>query len=459
MPPPLALFLWLVLLLALLWFDPARVPKTSAALWVPLIWMFFLGSRAPTLWLSGKGGQVAGALEEGTPLDHSIYLALILLAIGILVSRSLRWGAFLTHNAALTAMLVFALVSVCWSDYSFIAFKRWFRDLGSYLVILVVLSDPQPLEAIRTLIRRLCYLLIPLSVVLVKYFPDIGRAYDFWTGTATYSGATTSKNMLGTACLLSGLFFFWDTVTRWADRKERRTKRIILVNVGFIAMTIWLLYMCDSATSRLCLILGCLVIAAAHSKGSQRHPGFLKVMIPSAYLLYVVLAFGLGLNAQLAASVGRDPTLTGRTHIWDAVLSIHTDPLLGVGYQSFWLGPRLERVWSTYGGVINETHNGYLDVYVNLGYIGVFLVIGFLIAAYRNIWRRLKPFSILGSLTLAVWTILLFYNITEAAFEGGLLWMTLLLGAISLPQHAMHRVPSVAAFEGTEASEQLPVVS
>ena len=56
--------------------------------------------------------------------------------------------------------------------------------------------------------------------------------------------------MLGVLCLISGIFFFWDTVTRWPERKERRTKRIILVNVAFIAMTLWLLNLSSSATSQ-----------------------------------------------------------------------------------------------------------------------------------------------------------------------------------------------------------------
>jgi len=47
MPPSLALFLWLVLLLLLLRFDPARDPETSLALWVPVIWLFIDGSRLP----------------------------------------------------------------------------------------------------------------------------------------------------------------------------------------------------------------------------------------------------------------------------------------------------------------------------------------------------------------------------------------------------------------------------
>ena len=72
----------------------------------------------------------------------------------------------------------------------------------------------------RTLLRRLCYLLIPLSVLLVKYYPQIGRQYDYWQGTAMYVGPTTSKNMLGVLCLIGGLFFFWDTVTALVRAQE-----------------------------------------------------------------------------------------------------------------------------------------------------------------------------------------------------------------------------------------------
>jgi exopolysaccharide production protein ExoQ len=459
MPPSLALFLWLIFLLGLLLFDPAREPKTSLALWVPVVWMFILASRLPSQWLGGQAGYSSERLEEGSPLDRTILSVLILLAIGILMSRSFQWGAFFARNAALTAFLSFALLSAVWSDFSFITFKRWFRDLGNYVMILVPLSDPRPVEAVRTLLRRLCYLLIPLSVVLVKYYPDLSRSYDSWSGVAYYSGATTSKNMLGILCLVSGLFFFWDTVTRWPERKQGRTKQIIVVNAVLMCMTLWLLNMCDSATSRLCLALGCLVIAAAHSKASQRRPAFLKTLIPAGFLLYLILAFGFDINSQVAGAMGRDPTLTGRTDIWKILLSMHTNPLLGTGYESFWLGPRLAWVWEKYAPGLNEAHNGYLEVYLNLGLIGLFLLAVFLISSYRTICRRLEPFSSLGSLSLALWTILLFYSVTEAGFRSGLMWVVFLMGAIAVPGLAQDRVHSLTAFDNTEAMEALHVSS
>ena len=181
--------------------------------------------------------------------------------------------------------------------------------------------------------------------------------------------------MLGVLCLVSGLFFFWDTVTRWSQRKERSTKRIILINFVWIGMTLWLLNLASSATARVCLVIGCIVIIAARSEWAKRHPGFLKALIPATFCLYLILAYGFDINGELAGAVGRDPTLTDRTKIWSLVLSMHTNPLVGAGYESFWLGPRLQKIWQVFGP-LNESHNGYLEVYLNLGLIGVTLLPG-----------------------------------------------------------------------------------
>lgn len=439
MSPTLALAAWLVLFLALLYFDPAKVRGTSPALWVPVIWMFIVESRLPSQWLGGIGPQLASAearaLEEGNSLDRIVYTALIVLAIGILISRSFKWGAFFTRNPALTSFLLFGLMSLFWSDYPFIASKRWFRDVGNYLVLLIVFSDSMPLDAVRTFLRRLHYATVPLSVVLVKYFPLVGVQYSIWTGGAEYTGVATSKNMLGVVCMTSGLFFFWDTVTRWAERKQWRTRRILIVNLALIAMTLWLLYISNSATSRVCLTIGCLVILALHSRWGKRHPTFLRVLMPASFFLYLILAYGFGLSGELASQVGRDPTLTGRTVIWNAVLSTHTNPLVGTGYESFWLGPRLNQVWQL-ATPINETHDGYLDVYVNLGFVGLFLLGALLISSYRNICKNLTPFSSLATLSAALWTIALFYNVTEAAFSASFMCLTFLVGTIVVPRMA-----------------------
>jgi hypothetical protein len=88
MPPFLALILWFILLVALFWWDPARESKTPPALWVPLILMFIMGSRLPYQWLGVQVGSQAQAMEEGNPIDRTIFFGLMLVALGILISRS-----------------------------------------------------------------------------------------------------------------------------------------------------------------------------------------------------------------------------------------------------------------------------------------------------------------------------------------------------------------------------------
>ncbi|MGC2245680.1 MAG: O-antigen ligase family protein [Terriglobales bacterium] len=447
MSPSLALLLWFVLLVGLFWYDPARTPKTSAALWVPLTWFFFLGSRTPTMWLGLSYGSGAQALEEGSPLDRTIFLLLTVASFAILLSRSFQWGKFLRQNSALALFLAFALLSVTWSDFPLATFKKWFRDVGVCMAALVVLSDARPLEAVRTVLRRLCYLLIPLSILLVKYYPNLGKSFSPWGGQE-YTGVSTSKNMLGALCLVSGIFFFWDTVTNWHERRKRLVKRVILVDIAFIGMTLWLLNLSDSKTSTICLVIGCLMIAAAHSSFGRRHPRLVKALAPASFLLYLILTFGFGMGAQLSQAVGKSGNMSDRTHIWEVLLTVPINPVLGTGYQSFWLGPRVQWIWARLNGdSVMSAHNGYLQIYLDLGAIGFLLFCMFLIATYRKICKRLNPLMDLGSLGFGLLTLLLFYNISEAFFEVNLLFVTLLLSTISVSGCAVSRVAAPRAVD------------
>jgi exopolysaccharide production protein ExoQ len=458
MPPLLALCLWILGTTALLVWDPAQSRRPSAALWIPLIWMFILGTRNPSQWLSSQGGlTTAQSFEEGNPLDRLITMVLLFAGIGVLTSRSFRWDIFFQRNLAFTIYLCFTLLSVLWSDFPLASGRRWFRDFGNYLMILVILSDRYPLEAIRVEFRRLFFLLTPLSVLLVKYFPDIGRTYDAWTGMAQYSGATTGKNLLGLDALLSGIFFFWDTTTRWPNRGQHPNKKIIYVNLVLLGMSLWLLNVADSATCRVCMFLGSMVVLVTQSKSIRRRPTFLKVLLPSIFFLYLILAFGMDMNGQMASSIGKDPTLTDRTKIWAFVLNMHTNPLIGTGYESFWMGKRLELFWDNAGlGHINEAHNGFLEVYLNIGLVGLAFLGVFIFASYRTICKTLKPCSSFASFSLAIWIIMLFYSVTEAGFRSGLIWLVFVITSLSVGERVARRLP-IDSFVDGRVRKQIPI--
>jgi exopolysaccharide production protein ExoQ len=223
-----------------------------------------------------------------------------------------------------------------------------------------------------------------------------------------------------------------------------------------LGMVVWLLNTCDSATSRVCLVIACLVILAGHSKVVQRRPAILTVMVPCVFLAYAFLFFGLGLSREFASAIGRSG-LSGREEIWQVVLSQHTNPLLGTGYESFWLGPRLERIWATGWNGLNEAHNGYLEVYLNLGYAGLSLLMIFVGAVYRNICKKFMPFSSIASFALAIWSVFLFHNCTEADFRCGLMWFAFVLAALAVSAVEYKTVSETPAFYDAEAAEEVGV--
>jgi len=168
------------------------------------------------------------------------------------------------------------------------------------------------------------------------------------------------------------------------------------------------------------------------SKWAKAYPRIVAAAIPGIVAAYAVLEFVFDFSVVVAGFLGRDPTLHGRTNIWDVVLSIQTSPLLGFGYNSFWMGDRLAAVWKRLG-FLNEAHNGYIEIYLNLGFIGVALLIIFLISSFRRISKKLFVSSQFASFGISLWIVTVFYNYTEAAFASTLLWCALLFCVVEVP--------------------------
>jgi len=168
----------------------------------------------------------------------------------------------------------------------------------------------------------------------------------------------------------------------------------------------------------------------------------------------------LGIGSGALNQLGRNSTLTGRTDIWAALLTVHVNPLLGTGFESFWLGERLDYLW-TFPIVngITEAHDGYLEMYLNLGFIGDAFLAALLWTGFRNILRLLERQPDEGRLRLGFFVIAVVYNFTEAGFRStDPIWIGFIL-AIAFPP-ALFTVKSKNAATVNEAalreSEALP---
>jgi exopolysaccharide production protein ExoQ len=448
MSPQIATMVYVLGILGLFALDHDNDSRASKAVWIPVVWLWIIGSREVSQWLAVLGIGHAGTelnspdryLEDGGSVDRWVFTTLLVSGLVVLVRRGPAVVRLLRANLPILLFFLYCGLSVLWSDYPAIAFKRWFKALGDIVMVLIVLTDPDRIAAIKRLLARATFLLIPLSILFIKYYPGVGKGFKSY-GLPIYVGVTTNKNLLGGICLIFGLASLWRFLAAFRDRESAHRTRCLVVHGALLAMVLWLFSEARSMTGLACFLLGSSLIAATSFRAVVRKPWVVHFLVAAVVLVsFSVLFFDVGV-ASLEA-LGKDPSLTGRTKIWDLVLSLSDNPLLGTGFESFWLGPRLEKIYSVYWWHPNEAHNGYIEVFLNLGWIGVALLAILIVKGYRSVVLGLRRDPDIGRLMLAYFVVEVVYNFTEAGFRmPGLTMDFFLMAMMALPKAPVPGAP------------------
>ena len=391
--------------------------QPSKAVWIPTVWLLINGSRAVSSWLQRAPAEsLAQQYSEGSPLDAAIYGLLIVAGVLVLNFRAREVKRALQANLPLVLFLLYCALSIAWSEYSFIALKRWSKSVGDLVMILLVVTDRYPMLAIRRVFARVAFVLLPLSVLFIECYPSLGTAYSPEDNVMMYFGVTTFKNLLGMISMVFGLASLWSFLGSYEDRNLPYRTRHLIAHGATVLTAIWLIVRADSMTSLSCLFLAGAVMVLVSRKWVAGWPGGVHAVVCAAIGLPLFALF-INTMGTLVHSLGRNSTLTGRTTIWKAVLSLHTNPLVGTGFESFWLGGRLEAVWNMSVRGIQEAHNGFIELYLNLGWVGLLLLGGLIVTGYRNCLIALRRDPEAGSLRLAFLTAALIFSLTEAGFR------------------------------------------
>lgn len=408
--------------------DARRREGVSPAVWSVVAWVTLLGSRPVSTWFDFSGGiGSAEAYDEGNPLERMVYFFLILHGLLVLARRGVRLRDVLASNGWLFVFFLYWGLSIFWADASFIALKRWIKDLGNIVMVLVILTDGKPLEAMKAVFVRSACLLLPVSVLFIHYIPELGRTYHVWSGEMMYTGVTTHKNSLGVLVLVSLIFLIWDSMSRSPGGKAPRSLSSRFGDVSLILMGAWLLIKAGSATAMGCFVLGVVLLAALSSKAIRERVRYVEffAFVAGVSIWATDATHGM-LDYLVVDLLGRDLTLTTRTDVWPVLLSRVDSVLVGSGFNSFWTGERLAELYGQLG--IIQAHNGYLETYLNGGLLGVTLLAMVLLSAIRVANRQLTEGGEYASLAFAWVFITVVYNFTEASFnKTSLLWFAFLL--------------------------------
>lgn len=447
----------LVYAIPILWLirrDTALRDGISPALWIPTLWVGIISSRPATSWLGLSGGNSS---IEGSPVDALIYFALIGASIVVLFQRSISWGPLIKGNLPVLLFYLFFLASVFWANSSFASFKRWFKEFGNILIVLVILTEINPFQAIKAVFIRCAYFLIPLSVIYLRYFPELGRRYSR-SGGLEVIGVTDQKNTLGVMVLVCMLILLWD----WFERISRKEKMPFLeryLTPALAVFSYYVLYESSSKTSLLCLIIGGTIISAIRFAPLRRKiDRFGLYGLIGAALFFWADSY-VGLSELIVTWLGRDMTFTGRTDVWRELLAVGTDPFIGTGFMSFWDDRNYLSKLPEWVG--KSAHNGYLDVYIAGGYIGVIMLSYMLLATGLRINRALQGGTNYAIVRFSIFVVALIANFSESNFACmtpiGLLLTLAAIGTV--PRRHDFAIPVQPMRSQEQGSFRVPAVS
>jgi exopolysaccharide production protein ExoQ len=435
-----------ILIYALFWLDRDDV-RISNAIWVSYAWLFISCSRPVSAWitLNNVPGNTNDTYIDGSPLDRNILMLLLFLALVVLSRRKQQVQTILRANPQLLIYFGFCLLSLLWSDYPFVVLKRWIRSVGDVAVILVIITEHNWLAALQRVLTRLAFLLVPLSIIFIRFIPSLGRAYSRG-GAPEWTGVGTDKNALGMICMLFGVSLLWRGIATYNGHDDKYRKRKLLASGIVFAMILYLLFVVDSQTALSCFGMASILIIVTARSPAFRRPALASTMVGSMITVCFCMLF-LGIGGGALSTIGRNASLTGRTQVWQTVLPYATNAWVGAGYENFWIGERVKLFNALLGG-LNQAHNGYIEIYLNLGWVGLALLGAVIFAGYRNIMNGLRSSPEASRLKLAFFLICLIYNFTEASFKMmSPVWLMFLWAVIAAPRPRLRRRVRTSALE------------
>ncbi|WP_346915624.1 O-antigen ligase family protein [uncultured Roseibium sp.] len=401
--------------------------------WIPTLAVLYSSLLSPFLihFGSGDGSDANITASQPNAINQLFWIGLFgltLAAAGRRLTNLFRLAKEPVVIAVL-AYLFLAFLSVSWSPVPGVAFRRLVQQaiVIFCMLIPVILADDRNFIVGRVLLFAVFTVAINAVAVVVIPPTPIG-----------YAGIYSQKNALGAIMALAWIFCLYGIAS------QHGWKRLGLLATAALAMV--LLVLSQSKTS---LGLAILIPAAAYFIVDLSY----RLRINAALLLLFFAALGIVLAAYISAMTRfgfselsmllfHDETFTGRTVIWAFVVDvISRSALIGQGYSSFWgIGADsiVFREAPSFVVTLLQSHNGYLDVLLETGAIGLLILI-FLIFASLFSAARLVPFDRPTAwLCFTLLLLVICHNSLESSWFRGYsqIWLLFLFAAL-LPASAV----------------------
>ena len=319
-------------------------------------------------------------------VNQFVFTALFLSSCFCLYVRRHDFTALVKKEKYLTVFLIWCLLSLIWSEFPFVSFKRLFQVVTAVTVSSAVLLHVRPSEEILSCFKIILYLFIPLSLLSILVVPG---AID--PTTLAWRGLAPSKNHLGQISLVS--IIVWHQALRQGSLMGK------LLSAFMLMISLVLILGSESATSlstlAVLMFLG-VVLKLDKKFRSFAIGGSFFVLVIVAVLAVTLSIFFLGPDvvASFFGYFGKDVTFTGRTDLWAHILGEAKGHLfLGCGFAGFWIidNPDLITLYKDFVWLPNQAHSGYLDILNETGLAGLSLFLLMVVSYFVRSARLERP--------------------------------------------------------------------
>jgi exopolysaccharide production protein ExoQ len=332
----------------------------------------FFNAESPVMASYGSALTSAGSRGE----DHAIILAVFTIALVLIGSRIKSVLILCSRGKEFVVLAGLALGSCLWSQLpriSLLASLYFAINIMFAFYLYQRFNHRQVLQLLLT-IGWIC---LVSSILLALFFPQYGISQVPTPGA--WRGIYNHKNLCAEMTIFLLVAAFFAPAVGLLSRLSR---------VAYILLSVIVIFKTHSLTGWLLLAFLLAYVCAMRVVG--RFPKKDSVILFLLLILGGILPLaivGITHFREIMYLLGKDPTLTGRTRIWNAVLvSAMKRPLLGYGYKAFWNGLQGEsgNVLLANGWSFDQGHNGYLEVLLGCGALGLGVVLYSLIKAFRN---------------------------------------------------------------------------
>jgi exopolysaccharide production protein ExoQ len=384
---------------------------------IPISACVFAAIVSPLLLFSSGPAASLESIMDARPENRIFWPAMAVISVVLAVRNRSRVGRLTwpPHIICLLAYLTFAGASVLWAfkpESSFVRFAQQAMILTSIVV-------PAMLTARTVDIMRGLFLCFAFGSILNVFFvlSNSDSVVEMYKG---YPGYFLGKNYLGEFSAMAFLLSLHEMLYPGLRR---------VLGTIFVVIATSLLFLSNSKTAfALAFLVPFLAGLTLIIRKKMRISS--AIVLLSIPLCYAVLSRVSGFNLyRLSYILYGDSTLSGRTIIWDfASWEIDRRPFLGWGYQSFWLvGPDAPSIVDAPGWVkvMPNAHNGYYDTMLEMGYVGLALLITFITATLHAIGRMADRDTARAWLVLSLALYVIMYNFLESQWMRGFefLWV------------------------------------